>query len=77
MSPKLTDLTAILFSELNKITNPQLTGDALEEQLKRTAAVNKTAAQIVEIGRLGLDAQKALPDMMHGAKIPELLRLDK
>jgi len=77
LSVSLTDVVNVLFSEYEKINNPALTGEKLTEQLDKTKTVIGISKQIVETASLALDAQKALPDMMHGAQIPTMLRLDK
>ena len=77
MNVQLSEVVDVLFAEFAKINNSTLKGEALIEQLERTKAINSVAKHIVEAGRLGLDAQKALPDMHCGAKIPAMLRIDK
>lgn len=67
----------MLFAEYEKINSPALTGDKLSEQLDKTKAIVGISKQIIETATLALDAQKALPDMMHGATIPPLLRIEK
>lgn len=73
----LGDVINMLFAEYEKINNTELTGDKLNEQMDRTKAIVGISKQIVEVAELALSAQKALPDMMHGASIPAMLRLDK
>jgi len=76
-SISLGDVVNVLFAEYEKINSPALTGDKLTEQLDKTKAVVGISKQIVETASLALDTQKALPDMMHGAQIPTLLRIEK
>lgn len=77
MSPQLSNLVDVLFSELAKINNTELTDEQLDKQLRRTESITKVSSQIIAAARLGLDAQKALPDMLDGARVPTMLRIDK
>lgn len=73
----LSDVVNILFAEFEKINNPLLTGEKLNEQLNKTKAIVGVSKQIVDTAPLALDAQKAKPDMLDGAIIPPMLRMDK
>jgi hypothetical protein len=73
----LNDVTAVLFKEFENIDNNKLTGDKLTEQLERTKAKISVSKEIISAARLALDAQKALPDMLHGAELPPMLRIEK
>jgi rRNA maturation endonuclease Nob1 len=73
----LGDVVNVLFAEYEKINSQALTGEKLTEQLDKTKAIVGISKQIIETAALALEAQKALPDMMHGATIPTLLRIDK
>lgn len=77
MSVKLSDVVDVLFAEFKKINDPEITGEKLTEQLERTKLTINVAKQIVDTAALGLAAQKALPDMLSGAQIPMMLRIDK
>lgn len=74
---KLADIVDVLFAEFEKVNNATLTGDKLYDQLNRTKTVVSIAKQIVDTASLGLEAQKSLPEMLHGAVIPTMLRIDK
>jgi hypothetical protein len=74
---KLSDVVDVLFAEFQKINNTSLTGEKLTEQLEKTKTIIGISKQIVETAALGLEAQKQLPNMLHGAEIPKMLRIDK
>lgn len=74
---KLSDVVDVLFAEFQKINNTNLTGEKLNEQLEKTKTIIGISKQIVETAALGLEAQKQLPNMLHGAEIPKMLRIDK
>lgn len=77
MSVQLSDVVDVLFAEFAKLDNKELSGEKLADQLERTKATISVSRMIVETAKLGLEAQKALPDMLHGAEIPPTLRLTK
>lgn len=54
----LQGLRNILFDQLEAITNPDLTGDALAEEIERSQAVTKISAQIIDSAELELSALK-------------------
>lgn len=74
---KLADVVDVLFAEFQKINDTKLTGEKLTEQIEKTKMVVGISKQIVETAALGLEAQKQLPNMLHGAEIPKMLRIDK
>jgi len=77
MSVQLNNVVDVLFAEFQKINNTAIDGEQLNEQINRSKAIISIAKQIVETASLGLEAQKALPNMMHGAVVPLMLRIDK
>lgn len=58
MKNKLTDLNNHLFSQLERLSDEDLTGEALQAELQRSYAVTGVAKEIISNGRLLLDAQK-------------------
>ncbi|MGZ8164111.1 MAG: hypothetical protein ACXW04_01225 [Methylobacter sp.] len=77
MSHQLSNLVGILFDQLDKLNDPELTGEKLAEQLERTRAVSTISRDIISAGRLGLDAKRARPDMLEGDRLPKMLALDE
>ncbi|MGO1500805.1 MAG: hypothetical protein ACTHWH_05930 [Marinobacter sp.] len=58
MSKGLSDLNDALFDQLQRLNDPELTGDALETELKRSGAVTSVSKEIVANARVVLDAEK-------------------
>lgn len=54
MSKNLADLNNMLFEQLEKISNPNLKGKALKEEIERSQAISKLASQIISNGSLVL-----------------------
>lgn len=59
---RLTDLNEHLFAQLERLSDEELKGEALVEEIERSRAVNSVAAKIVDNARLVLDAQKSISD---------------
>ena len=58
MSTHLSDLNTHLFAQLNRLSNATVKGEELEEELKRSYAITGLAKEVINTGRLVLDAQK-------------------
>lgn len=56
MKNKLTDLNNHLFAELERLSDEDLTGDKLIEEINRAKTVANVAAQIINSGSLVLKA---------------------
>ena len=54
----LGDLNNHLFAQLERLSDEELTGEKLREEIVRAKAVANIAKEIVETGRLVLDAKK-------------------
>ena len=76
MKNKLSDLNNHLFAQLERLSDEDLKGDALQEEIERAKAINQVATQIVNNGKLVLDGIKAKEDYFsgNGKKMPEMLR---
>lgn len=59
---KLLDLNDHLFAQLERLSDEELLGDKLVEEMSRAKAVAVVAAQIVGNAKLMLDAQVAVND---------------
>lgn len=59
MKNTLGDLNNHLFAQLERLSDEELKGDALQEEINRAKAVNSVAAQIIANGNLVLDAKKS------------------
>ncbi len=62
MKNKLTDLNNHLFAQMERLSDEDLKGDKLTEEIERSRAVSQIAGQIIGNATLVLNAQKALND---------------
>lgn len=70
----LGDLNGYLFEQLERLNADELSLEELEIEMKRGKAVTEVAKQIIENGKLVLDAQKFRDQRMDVEKVlPELL----
>lgn len=60
MKVHLKDLNEHLFAQLERLSDEDLKGEALVREIDRTKAITSVAREIVDTGKLALDAQKAL-----------------
>lgn len=58
MSNSLSDLNTHLFAQLNRLSNATVKGEALKEELERSYAITGLAKEVINTGRLVLDAQR-------------------
>lgn len=76
MKNTLVDLNNHLFAQLEKINDDDLSGEALDAEIKRTEAMAKISEQIIKTGELqfkamqhmdeyGYDRKKAVPEMLE------------
>lgn len=72
---KLTDLNDHLFAQLERLNDEDLTGEKMSEEIDRSKAMVGIAAQIIENGRLALDAQIAVEDRFI-KKPPQMLGIE-
>lgn len=74
MKNTLGDLNNHLFAQLERLSDEELKGDELIEEIGRARAVTDVAAQIIENGSLVLKAQKVYDDLIDAnAKKPKML----
>lgn len=73
---KMSDLNNVLFEMMERLRDDEISGEALEEELKRSNAVDKIAGRILEVADLSLKAAKFkaefgvqdVPDMLTEKK---------
>lgn len=71
---KLSDLNNHLFAQMERLSDEDLKGEKLQEEIARAKAVSGIASQIIQNGNLVLDAMKFTDDKMNAeAKVPKML----
>lgn len=72
----LGDLNNHLFAQLERLSDEDLKGEALQEEIERAKAINQVAMHIIANGRLVLEAVKTKEEYFGGneKKIPKHLR---
>ena len=74
MRNTLTDLNNHLFAQLERLSDEDLKGEELKEELQRSSAVSKVAQNIINNGSLVLQAQKFNDEKLDAeSEIPKLL----
>lgn len=75
MKNKITDLNNHLFAQLERLSDEDLKGEELKEEIGRAGAVTGIAKQIIASGSLVLKAAKLVSDG-EIRTVPKLLGLD-
>lgn len=74
MKNTLGDLNNHLFSQLERLSEEDLTGEKLADEINRAKAVTSVASQIIANGSLVLEARRLADDRMNAdTKIPKML----
>ncbi|WP_339294363.1 hypothetical protein MKY82_22175 [Paenibacillus sp. FSL W7-1279] len=74
MRNTLGDLNNHLFAQLERLSDEELTGEKLADEINRAKAVTSVASQIIANGTLVLEARKLADDRMNAdTKIPKML----
>ena len=74
---KITDLTEILFKQLEKLSDDNLTTEQMEKLIKQNDAIVKTSTILVETGNLILKAKKLEDDSLWAnSKLPAMFLED-
>jgi hypothetical protein len=71
MKNKLIDLNNHLFAQLERLSDEDIKGELLEEEINRTKAIGRVSQSIIDNARLALDAQKAIGDSIR--HLPEMI----
>lgn len=65
----LQDLNMILFNQLDALDNPDLAGEELEKQVKKSETIVKVAGTIINNAELALRAQKQFDEYGTGRTV--------
>lgn len=78
MKNTLSDLNNHLFAQLERLSDEELKGEELQEELNRSKAVSDVAKNIVSNGNLILQAHKFKDERMDANNhLPEMLESKK
>lgn len=75
MKTTLADLNDFLFKQLESITNSDLEGDKLKEEIERSKAVTNVADTIIDAASLVLQAKKHADEFNNQRTMPSILSL--
>lgn len=74
MKNTLGDLNNHLFAQLERLSDEDLKGEALIEEINRAKAVTSVATQIINNGSLVVEAKKVFEDRVNSdIKLPKML----
>lgn len=74
MRNTLGDLNNHLFAQLERLSDEELSGEKLNEEINRAKAVTSVASQIIANGSLVLEARRIVDDSLSvDAKLPKML----
>lgn len=71
---RLVDLNDALFTQLNRLSDKDLKGEGLREEIDRAKAVSTIARDIIENARLALDAHRT--QFPGGSTPPAMLGIE-
>jgi hypothetical protein len=77
MKNQLIDLNNHLFAQLERLGDEELTGDALNAEIKRAKAMANVGRQVIDNARLALDAHKLEREYGGKGSAPAMLGVDK
>lgn len=74
MKNTLGDLNNHLFAQLERLSDEDLKGETLQEEIQRARSVSMIATKIIDNGKLVLDAKKFVDDRMNtNTTLPKML----
>lgn len=74
MKNTLGDLNNHLFAQLERLSDEDLKGEQLQEEIQRAKTITAVSAQIINNGSLVLQAKKIQENSMNAeSKIPKIL----
>jgi hypothetical protein len=72
MKNTIADLNNHLFEQMERLNDESLTGERLEEELKRADGMSRIAGQIIQNGELAFKAMKHADEYGYGSGTGEL-----
>jgi hypothetical protein len=60
MGKTLSDLNDVLFAQLDRLSESDLSGEKLQDEIHRSKAISGVAREVVENAKLALEAQRSL-----------------
>lgn len=72
----LSDLSDILFDQLERLNDPDLSGEAMEAEIKRSKAVSDVAGQVISNANTairGWELRQAMTNGAADASMPKML----
>lgn len=76
MKNKLIDLNNYLFMQLERLNDESIAGDELAAEIERSKAVASVASQIIQVGKLALEATKYQAEYSRAVPLPKMLEAD-
>ncbi|RIL48821.1 hypothetical protein BUY93_10030 [Mammaliicoccus fleurettii] len=73
MRNTLGDLNNHLFAQLERLSDEDIKGEALKEEINRSKAMMGVAKNIIDNGSLVLESQKFLDDRFNNEELPKML----
>lgn len=75
MNNKLVDLNNHLFAQMERLSDENISGDELEQEINRSRAITSVATQIISNGVLALKAEEFKSEVISSreAQVPKFL----
>ncbi len=73
MSKNLTDLNELLFKQMEKLTDDNLTEKEIKAEIEKSQAITNVAETIIKNGELALKATVLKTKFTGNSKVPEML----
>ncbi len=73
MKNKMSDLNNHLFAQMERLSDEDVKGEELAREIERSKAVTSVAKEIIQNGRLLLDATVKVGDMIKKEEVPQML----
>ncbi|MCS8616356.1 hypothetical protein EFE01_01125 [Latilactobacillus curvatus] len=73
----LADLNNFLFSEMERLNDEEMSDEKLTQEIERAKAINATASQVVNAGKLMLEAQQFYDEVAPNEPVKRPALLDQ